>query len=90
MLEKQTLELLAETTEGKKLRRQARKEGLEAGRKEGRKKGLLRAIRIMVRLRFPSLVGTIDINRFDYERTQRAFSALLAAKTVEEAGDALR
>jgi predicted transposase YdaD len=95
MLEKHTLELLAEIKEVKDLRRKAKKEGRESGRQEGRQEGQLIGIRQAIRQalaeRYPSLANDPAIEAIDdYARAQRIFSAVLRAKSAREAGAAIR
>jgi hypothetical protein len=87
MLEKHTLELLAEIKEVKDLRRKAKKEGLE----KGRLIGIREAIRRALAQRYPSLANDPAIEAIDdYARAQRIFSAVLRAKSAREAGAAIR
>jgi hypothetical protein len=87
MLEKHTIELLAEIKEVKDLRRKAKKEGLE----KGRLIGIREAIRRALAERYPSLANDPAIEAIDdYARAQRIFSAVLRAKSAREAGAAIR
>lgn len=103
MFEKQTLEILAGTKAGKKLRRDALKEGREKGIEKGIEKGVEKgfgqgrlsaihdAIRSLIKDRFPALAGTRAVDRItDHSRAQRVFAQLLSAKSEAEARAALR